>query len=249
MYKLALIGYGRMGKTIHGLAQDYGFEVHCIISKASEWNETKLQECDVAIDFSIPSSALNNILGCIQLQLPIVSGTTGWLDDMPKVQFALDQNPKASFLYGSNFSLGVNLFFLLNSYAAELMSKQAYGLQVKEIHHTKKLDAPSGTAISLANDIIDQRSDKTSWVCNDHAEMDELKIEAIREPDVPGTHEIIYENEIDQIKLTHTAHSRNGFAIGALQAAYWLIGKHGYYSIRDYVASLLPNHSNDEIND
>lgn len=234
MIKLALLGYGKMGKMIDALSENEGCKVHFIHKGNEVLNQELLQQCDVAIDFSIPSAALINITTCIKLGIPVVSGTTGWLDQLPQVQQDLKRFPASTFLYGSNFSIGANIFFALNIYLAKLMNNQAYNLSIDEIHHTTKLDAPSGTAISLAKDII-KHSTKTEWVNQPTKEALKIPIISHREPDVKGTHTVTYSNLIDDITIEHKAHTREGFALGAIKAAKWLIGRKGYYTVQEYI--------------
>jgi len=227
---IALLGYGKMGKVIERIALERG---HSIVFKSSR-NTTNidLSSADVAIDFSIPSAAVNNITTCFNSNTPVISGTTGWLEDYDQVVDLCNQK-NGAFIYGSNFSLGVNVFFELNNYLAKMMNTlEQYNISLEEIHHTKKLDAPSGTAISLAEGIIDN-SDKTAWKldCTNH--NNEIPIVAKRIDDVPGTHTIDYTSEVDSIKIEHIAHNRNGFALGAVIAAEWIINKKGVFTMKD----------------
>lgn len=228
--KIALLGYGRMGQAIEKIAVDRGHEV---VLKIDSDNETyDITKADIAIDFSIPTTAYNNITNCINNGVPVVSGTTGWLEDYQKV-VDLCNEKKGAFIYGSNFSVGVNIFFELNAHLAKLMNGlKDYNISMEEIHHTKKLDAPSGTAITLAEGIIANNEAKTNWKLEDASEKD-IEITAKRIPDVPGTHTVFYESEIDSITISHEAHSRQGFALGAVIAAEWLVGKEGVYSMKD----------------
>ena len=228
--KIALLGYGKMGKVIEKIALDRGHEI--VLKKSSSDSYLGLENADVAIDFSIPASAVANISECLNKGIPVVSGTTGWLEEYPKM-VALCENKNGSFIYGSNFSLGVNLFFELNSYLAKMMSKfKAYSVSLEEIHHTQKLDAPSGTAISLAKGII-ENTDYSSWTLDANPKEKELPIEALRIENVPGTHSIFYTSEVDTIEIKHTAHSREGFALGSVIAAEWLVGKKGVFTMKD----------------
>jgi 4-hydroxy-tetrahydrodipicolinate reductase len=228
--KIALLGYGKMGKVIEKIALDRGHEI--VLKKSSSDSYLGLENADVAIDFSVPASAVANIIECLNKGIPVVSGTTGWLEEYPKM-VALCENKNGSFIYGSNFSLGVNLFFELNSYLAKMMSKfKTYSVSMEEIHHTQKLDAPSGTAISLANGII-KNTDYTSWTLDKNPKEKELPIEALRIENVPGTHSIFYTSEADTIEIKHTAHSREGFALGSVIAAEWLVGKKGVFTMKD----------------
>ena len=238
--KVCLIGYGRMGKAIESILPQNDCEVGHIINRSSDWSNYNNKSCDVAIDFSLPSSAFDNISHCIKIGLPIVSGTTGWLDKMDQINILLEKNKESAFLYGSNFSLGMNLFFRMNSYTASLMKADpSYSIEMLEIHHVKKLDQPSGTAISLANDIIEVRDDKDSWINKSVNETNRIGIKSERTPDVPGTHIVTYENEIDKIEISHEAKSRMGFAVGAVKAAKWLVDKKGSFTISDYIDYIL----------
>jgi 4-hydroxy-tetrahydrodipicolinate reductase len=228
--KIALLGYGKMGKVIEKIALERGHEI--VLKKSSSDSYLGLENANVAIDFSIPASAVENISECLNRGIPVVSGTTGWLEEYPKM-VALCENKNGSFIYGSNFSLGVNLFFELNSYLAKMMSKfKTYSISMEEIHHTQKLDAPSGTAISLAKGII-ENTDYTSWTLDVNPKEKELPIEALRIENVPGTHSIFYTSEVDTIEIKHTAHSREGFALGSVLAAEWLVGKKGVFTMKD----------------
>ena len=227
--KIALLGYGKMGKTIERLALERGHEIIFRISEDIESYD--LQQADVAIDFSVPTAAFNNITTCFKKQVPVVSGTTGWLQHYEDAVKSCKEND-AAFIYASNFSLGVNLFFELNKKLAQMMKNfPEYTVGIEEIHHTQKLDAPSGTAISLAEQII-ENSEKKGWKL-DEAGEDELPIVAKRIENVPGTHIISYDSPVDTIKIEHVAHSRDGFALGAIVAAEWLQHKKGVYSMKD----------------
>lgn len=227
--KIALLGYGRMGKEIEKIATERGHE---IIIKTSGKDNYDISLADVAIDFSTPDAAFNNISNCIKNTVPVVSGTTGWLDKYNDIT-TLCKVHKGSFIYASNFSLGVNIFFELNRKLAQMMQTQeTYNLEIEEIHHTKKLDAPSGTAITLAEDII-EHSTKKEWSLDSASSKEVIPIKAIRTPDVPGTHTINYSSDIDTIEIKHTAHNRKGFALGAVIAAEWLQNKVGVYTMKD----------------
>ena len=226
---IALLGYGKMGKTIEQIAIARGHKISLKIDQNIETHDFK--NIDVAIDFSVPSAAFNNISYCLHKQIPVISGTTGWLDKYPDA-VALCNQKKGAFIYASNFSLGVNIFFELNRKLAQLMQHQSqYEVSMEEIHHTQKLDAPSGTAISLAKDIIDNSS-KKSWTL-DSPKQDELVITAKRIENVPGTHTVYYHSDVDAIEIKHTAHNRSGFALGAVIAAEWILGKTGVFTIKD----------------
>ena len=227
--KIALIGYGKMGKTIEHLAIQ---RKHQIILKISDdIANHDLSEADVAIDFSIPEAAFENITTCFRQQVPVVSGTTGWLE---KFEEAVDicRATNSGFIYASNFSLGVNLFFELNKKLADMMAVfEDYDVDLKEIHHTQKKDAPSGTAITLAEQII-ERTGKKGWTLNEKKE-NHIPIRASRIDEVPGTHIVSYESAVDTIRIEHEAHSRDGFALGAVIAAEWLLEKKGVFSMKD----------------
>ena len=227
--KIALLGYGRMGKEIEKIALQRGHE---IILKIEEPVDYDITVADIAIDFSIPSAAFKNISDCINNQVPVVSGTTGWLDKYDDVVDLCNQK-NGSFIYASNFSLGVNLFFELNKKLASMINAvDGYETSLEEIHHTKKLDAPSGTAITLAEGII-ENSDKTKWELESKSDDKTIPITAKRIPDVPGTHSVFYNSEVDTIEIKHTAHNRKGFALGAVVAAEWLVNKKGVYTMKD----------------
>jgi 4-hydroxy-tetrahydrodipicolinate reductase len=233
--KIALIGYGKMGKTLERLALANGDEVVLIIDADNrrEFTKENLDRADVAIEFSRPDSAFENIKTCLEAGVPVVSGTTAWLDQLPEAKAVCAQQ-NGAFLYASNFSIGVNIFFALNKMLAEKMSQQKqYKVSMEEIHHTQKLDAPSGTAITLAEGIMENIPEKKSWVNEPSEKLDELGIVSKRIDKVPGTHEIVYESEVDSIAIKHTAHSREGFASGALMAAAWIIGKQGFFEMKD----------------
>ena len=232
--KIAIVGYGKMGKIIAEIAEKRGHE---IVAKLSETPTIEnLNGAEVAIEFSNPEVAFNNIKVCLENKISVIRGTTGWLAQKPVFEkTALEHN--TAFLYGSNFSLGVNLFFALNEKLADLMKNfNEYNVQLEEIHHTHKLDAPSGTAISLAEGIIknDRRFD--AWKL-DETKENQLGIFAIREDEVPGTHSVFYKSEVDEIEIKHTAFNRNGFAIGAVIAAEWILGKQGNFSMKDVLFS------------
>ncbi|WMI67792.1 4-hydroxy-tetrahydrodipicolinate reductase [Mangrovimonas sp. YM274] len=228
--KIALLGYGKMGKAIEAIAIDRG---HSIVIKANaDTDDYDITEADVAIDFSVPSSAFKNISRCLSNGVPVISGTTGWLQDYDKAVELCNAN-EGAFIYASNFSLGVNLFFELNRVLANLMKGQPqYQVSMEEIHHTQKLDAPSGTAITLAEGIIDNNATYNNWTLEAPQE-DQIQIEAKRIADVPGTHVINYDSEIDSIQISHTAHNRQGFALGAVIAAEWIVGKKGVFSMKN----------------
>ena len=230
--KIALFGYGKMGKEIEQIALQRGHE---IVLKIKGTEEYDISQADIAIDFSVPNAALSNIVSCFRNNVPVISGTTGWLDDFDKAIDVCKEN-NGSFIYASNFSIGVNIFFELNKQLAKMMNSQVeYSINVEEIHHTKKLDTPSGTAITLAEGIINHTS-KRDWQLKERQTQinaGTIPIEAKRIIDVPGTHIISYESQIDSIEIKHTAHNRKGFALGAIIAAEWLNNKIGIYTMKD----------------
>ena len=228
--KIALLGYGRMGKTIEQIAIKRGHTIVLTVDKDDA--DYDIKKADVAIDFSIPTVAYNNISNCINHGIPVISGTTGWLENYEKA-VALCKEKKGAFIYASNFSLGVNIFFELNKTLAKMMSQlKQYNVSMEEIHHTQKLDAPSGTAISLANDIVALNSNYKGWKLDESGESI-IPITAKRIEDVPGTHTVTYESEVDTITIEHIAHNRQGFALGAVIAAEWIVGKTGVFTMND----------------
>ncbi|MCB9426774.1 MAG: 4-hydroxy-tetrahydrodipicolinate reductase [Flavobacteriales bacterium] len=230
MSKIALLGYGKMGKVIEQIALERGHTI--VLKKNIDDSFDGLENADVAIEFSAPNAAVENISKCFELGVPVVAGTTGWLekyDDMVK----MCEDTNGAFIYGSNFSLGVNIFFELNKTLAKMMAQlEQYNVRMDETHHTQKLDAPSGTAITLAEGILENSPKYNKWTL-EKPKADEINIEAFRVPEVPGTHSIYYESDIDTIEIRHTAHSRQGFALGSVVAAEWLLGKKGVYSMKD----------------
>lgn len=233
--KIALLGYGRMGEAIETIALNRGHEIVLRIqsNNREELNNFSAAEIDVAIDFSIPETAYDNLKWCMENKIPAICGTTGWLDQKASIENLCTAH-KSAFLYASNFSLGVNLFFELNSKLAELMKPyNEYDVKLHEIHHTKKLDAPSGTAITLAEDILKELPSKENWVCDQSPKANEIAISAERIDPVPGTHSIHYSSEIDSIEIKHTAHNRQGFALGAVMAAEWISKRQGIFTMKD----------------
>ena len=227
--KIALLGYGKMGKVIEKIALERGHEI--VLRKGSSDSFEGITNADVAIDFSIPSSAVSHISECLNQNIPVISGTTGWLENYDEM-VQLCQAKNGSFIYASNFSLGVNIFFELNNYLAKMMKNLSdYKVSMEEIHHTQKLDAPSGTAISLANGII-ENTDYVNWTL-ENPTANQIHIDAKRIENIPGTHSVFYDSKVDQIEIKHTAHSREGFALGSVIAAEWLIGKKGVFTMKD----------------
>lgn len=233
--KIAILGYGKMGKTIDQMATAKGHEVVLKIgaNNLQDFTKNNIQKADVAIEFSNPESAFDNLSKCLKWGIPVVSGTTGWLDKMDEIKSICNKN-SGGFFYASNYSVGVNIFFAINRQLAKMMNDQRqYDVTMEEIHHTQKLDAPSGTAITLAQGILEEMSRKTKWTKETATEKTDLPIVSKRIDKVPGTHEIVYNSPIDSIEIKHTAHSRAGFAGGAILAAEWLIGKKGSFGMED----------------
>ncbi|MBL19375.1 MAG: 4-hydroxy-tetrahydrodipicolinate reductase [Flavobacteriaceae bacterium] len=228
--KIALLGYGRMGKAIERIAKSRGHEVVTIIDKDNP--KEVLNGAEVAINFSIPSAAVANITHALNEGVAVVCGTTGWLDSRSDVE-SLCAAKKGAFLYASNFSLGVNIFFALNEKLAQVMGQyKQYHASLTEIHHTQKLDAPSGTAITIAEGIL-PHIDKNNWALEGEAKKMDLPIRSVRLPEVPGTHTVDYNSETEKISIEHIAHNRDGFAMGAVIAAEWVNGKSGIFTMKD----------------
>jgi 4-hydroxy-tetrahydrodipicolinate reductase len=242
--KIALLGYGKMGKIIEKIATDRKHEIVLKIDFDNQHELTveNLQKADVAIEFTTPSSVISNINHCFEAGVPIVVGTTGWYDQLEEIK-ELCENKDNSLLYATNFSVGVNIFFHINKLLAKVMNNYPYyEVQVEEIHHTQKLDSPSGTGITIAEGIIENLDAKKGWANvlvadgkdnDDNVKNDELMIESYRMDSVPGTHTVIYDSEVDSIEFKHTAHNRNGFALGAVLAAEWLKDNKGFHSVND----------------
>jgi 4-hydroxy-tetrahydrodipicolinate reductase len=238
--KIALIGYGKMGKAIEEIASQKGYEIVLKISDTNLGDFTKenLQKADVAIEFTNPESAVANMRTCIDAGVPVVCGSTGWLQHEQAIAHYCAEKDGAV-LYSSNFSIGVNIFFEINKKLASLMNGQKeYEIKLEEIHHTEKKDAPSGTAITIAQQILQERTDKSQWVLGDAKHETEIGIISKRIDPAPGTHTVLYSSAIDDIQITHTAHSRKGFASGAVIAAEFIIGKKGIFSMKDVLNSL-----------
>lgn len=232
--KIALLGYGKMGQEIEKIAIERG---HTIVLKinidnAHDLTSDNLKKADVAIEFSTPETAYSNIQKCFEINIPIVVGTTGWLDKMSEVKSAAEKGK--GFFYASNYSIGVNVFFEINKHLAKLMNRYpSYSIEMEEIHHTQKLDAPSGTAITLAEGIIENTDRKNKWVNEKSTQNAELGIISKRIENIPGTHTVVYDSDIDEIYIRHTAKNRKGFALGALIAAEFMKGKTGFYGMKD----------------
>jgi 4-hydroxy-tetrahydrodipicolinate reductase len=234
--KIALIGYGKMGREIHKQALDAGIEVAVIIDQPEEWltYHEQLQNVNVAIEFTSPSIVAENLKKLITMGVPVVTGTTGWMHKLDEIE-QLCRQSNGSVFYASNFSIGVNLFFALNRYLADLMAQYpGYNVSLDETHHTQKLDAPSGTALSMIDDVLKINPALKSWkFASDAPGEDEISVVAHRIAGVPGTHKLTYNSEIDSISIEHTAHNRVGFAKGALMAANWLKDRKGIFTMND----------------
>jgi 4-hydroxy-tetrahydrodipicolinate reductase len=237
--KIALLGYGKMGEEIHRTALKRGHEIVAIYNNLEDWegDAERLREAEIAFEFSTPDSVVDNIFHCFELDIPVVAGTTGWLDDLDEAIRQCRERNQA-LLVSPNFSIGVNLFFELNRCLARVMSPwEEYEISIEETHHIHKLDSPSGTAIVLANDIIRNSERKEKWVREGAENPDELEIKSFRTENVPGTHVVRYESDMDTIEIIHTAKSRRGFALGAILCGEWLLGKKGFYEMKDFLAS------------
>lgn len=226
-----------MGKTIEKIAIDRGHKIALVVDQGDQHLFDTIQpgQVDVAIEFSQPDAAVNNILRCFELGIPIVSGTTGWLDHLPEIEKSANKN-NGTLFYASNYSLGVNVFFKLNQILAEMMKPyKDYSIAMEEIHHTEKKDAPSGTAITLAEGIMDKNPDKTGWVNETTKEEEKIGIVSKRKNNVPGIHTIVYSSTVDEIEIKHKAYSRMGFAMGAVLVSEWLPGKKGILGMDDFL--------------
>lgn len=236
--KIALIGYGKMGKEIEkaALARKHEVVLKFDEHNTNEFTPANLKKADVAIEFSTPDSAVNNILKCFEANVPVVCGTTGWLARFDEVK-KLCADKKQAFFYASNYSIGVNLFFKLNEHLAKMMAGyDSYSPSMEEIHHIHKKDAPSGTAITLAEGLIKNHGGQKKWALKENAQKGELPITAKREDEVPGTHIVRYTSSCDEIEIAHKAFSRQGFAEGAVMAAAWLVGKQGMFGMNDLLS-------------
>lgn len=232
---IIIIGYGRMGQEIKQLAEKRGHHILMTIDKDNQEDFTpeNLKKADVAIEFTLPDAAFDNIMKCFESDLPVVSGTTGWMDrfyDLRKYCLEHDQ----AFFYASNFNLGMNLFFKVNEYMAKIMNQYSdYDVEIEETHHVHKVDAPSGTAVTLAENLISEIKRKNKWKKEKREAEDEIPVKSIREDEVPGIHRVMYSSSFDEIELKHAAKSREGFALGAVMAAEFIHGKQGIYSMDD----------------
>jgi len=232
---IALIGYGRMGKEIEKIAQERKHKIvlKIDVNNKDEFTMDNLRKADVAIEFSIPETAYSNIVKCLDSDVPVISGTTGWLSKIELIKERCHQENK-SFFYASNYSIGVNIFFKINKLLASIMNNQnQYNVDIEEIHHTKKLDAPSGTAITIAEGLLQELERKTQWDKEKEKSKDSIAIKSIRKGDVPGIHKVKYESAFDEIEIIHKAKSRKGFALGAVLAAEYIYGKTGFHTMND----------------
>lgn len=234
---IALIGYGKMGKEIENILLSRSHNIGLIIDvdNQEQFTKEKFKDIDVAIEFTAPHTAFNNICKCIEFGVPVVCGTTAWLDRYDEV-VSLCKKHDGAFFYSSNYSVGVNIFFKINKMLAELMNPyKEYDVTLEEVHHTQKKDSPSGTAVTLAEGVLENLERKDSWVGHTTTEPSELEVIGIRRSVVPGTHTVTWESEVDQIEIKHTAKSRRGFAFGAVIAAEFVNGKKGVYSMNDII--------------
>lgn len=238
--KIALIGYGKMGHEIEKIALERGHEIVCTIDlgEDNKFESDEFKSADVAIEFTSPESALNNYKRAFAADVPVVSGTTGWLENIDEIKKECSENGK-TFFYASNFSLGVNLFFALNKKLAKMMNNYSdYNVRMEETHHIHKLDAPSGTAITLAEGVIENLDRKEAWLLDKENSESDLKISSFREGEVPGIHTVIYESDVDIITISHDAKSRKGFALGAVVAAEFTKDKKGFLGMEDLLGNL-----------
>jgi dihydrodipicolinate reductase len=236
--KIALVGYGKMGKEIEKIALERGHSITIIIDQnnAEDIGSPDFKQADVAIEFTNPYAALNNIHSCVDSNVPVVCGSTGWLDQLPEVaEYVKGRN--GALFYASNYSLGVNIFFKVNQYLASIMSRfNDYNVEIEEWHHNQKLDSPSGTAITTAEGILESYTDKSGWVNQSVNDSSQLGIVSIRKGEIPGTHTVTYDSPVDKIFLTHEAKGREGFALGAVLAAEFLAGKTGVFTMNDLLS-------------
>ncbi|RCR66044.1 4-hydroxy-tetrahydrodipicolinate reductase [Larkinella punicea] len=238
--KILLLGYGKMGKTIEQIALNRGHEIagRIDVNNRADLDALGKEDVDVAIEFSSPEAALDNVRDCLKRGWPVVCGTTGWLEHRTEIE-ELCRQQHGAFFYASNYSIGVNLFFRLNKMLARFMKGYpSYHVSMTEVHHTEKKDAPSGTAITLAEGIIEQIPTKKRWVNDADSQPDAVMIESLREGTVPGTHVVRYDSEVDTIEIKHVAYSRQGFALGALTAGEWLVGKEGVFGMEDLLGEI-----------
>jgi len=240
MMRIIISGYGKMGKAIESICRERGHEIIAILDDEKDWEQLKgvSPENTVVIDFSMPAVAVGNLLKSFRLGLNVVTGTTGWYDQLDEIKSNCLKN-KTALLYSPNFSLGVNVLFYVNKMLARVMSKvEGYRVHIDETHHIHKLDAPSGTAIRLAEDVLKENKNLKRWTKNESGNANELPVLSFREGEVPGIHEIVYKSEADMLMLRHEAKSRKGFALGAVLAAEFLNGKQGIFTMEDYLRTL-----------
>jgi 4-hydroxy-tetrahydrodipicolinate reductase len=233
--RIALIGYGKMGQMIESIAVERGHEIvlKINIDNTDDFTKDLLAQADVAIEFTSPHSAYDNVMNCLHWGVPVVSGSTGWNDKLTDAKKYASEN-EGAFLHASNFSIGVNIFFQVNQLLAKLMSGQeSYDVSLKEVHHTQKLDAPSGTAVTLAEQILENMPRKKGWAYDDTSDQDLITIKSERIDPAPGTHHVLYSSQIDDIEIIHTAHNRKGFAFGAVLAAEHIWNKKGVFSMKE----------------
>jgi len=231
---IALIGYGKMGKAIEQIASSKGHQVRFTIDTGDSLESLDPSQIDIAIEFTQPSSAYDNITYCLRHQIPVISGTTGWLDQLDQIE-ALCKKENGTFLYASNYSIGVNLFFELNEWLAAKMKKLSFSSQITEVHHTEKKDSPSGTAISLAQGMLKHDPSKTDWINEETTDHQKLSIISERKPNVPGTHTVSYSSQLESIEIKHTAHDRNVFAEGVVKVAEWIHPRKGVFTMSDFI--------------
>ena len=232
---IAIVGYGKMGKIIEEVAisRGHAVDVKIDLNNLHDFNREVFAAIDVTIEFTGPHTAFDNVMKCLEMKKPVVCGSTGWLERLPEIENRCTNN-NGAFLYASNFSVGVNIFFEINKHLARLMSGQPqYEIDIKEIHHTQKKDAPSGTAITLAEQVIENVPRKDTWVNTESISSNELGIVSERTDPYPGWHEVNYHSDIDEIKIVHNAFNRNGFALGAVLAAEFIHGKNGIFTMKD----------------
>jgi 4-hydroxy-tetrahydrodipicolinate reductase len=233
--KIALIGYGKMGKTIERIARERDHEIVSVIDvdNLDDFDSEAFKSADIAIEFTNPEVAINNYRRAFASGVAVVSGTTGWTGKLPELKKEVEESSNTLF-WSSNFSLGMNIFMAVNKYLATIMNQfPNYNVEITEVHHTQKLDAPSGTAITLAEEILEKIDRKSSWVKEIQTKPEEIAIKSIREGEVPGIHTIRYESEVDSIEITHDAKSREGLALGAVIAAEFTVGKKGFLGMED----------------
>lgn len=232
--KIALIGYGKMGKAIEQIARSRNHQIEARVETPEELSSLPQLPIDLAIEFSQPDSAFDNLSFCLNNHIPVISGTTGWIERLPEIE-ALCREKKGTFLYASNFSIGVNLFFELNNWLAEKMAQLDFEPSITEIHHTEKKDSPSGTAITLADGILNHQRKLKEWINEDSTDHQKLPIISERTPNVPGTHTVSYQSKLESIEITHTAHDRSVFAEGVIKVGEWIYQKKGVFTMSEFL--------------